>query len=166
MNQKKVTILDLQEKKQKGQRITMLAAYDYPTARLVDQAGIDIILVGDSVGMVLLGYEHTVPVTMGEMLHYCRAVARGAKHTLLVGDMPFLSYQVDVKEAIRNAGRFLRGDMDVVSWKAGARSRHAKAIVDAGIGDGPHRSDAPDDLQTGRLPGPGEGRRHSQKPYR
>jgi 3-methyl-2-oxobutanoate hydroxymethyltransferase len=131
----KVTILDLQEKKERGQPITMLAAYDYPTARLVDQAGIDIILVGDSVGMVLLGYEHTVPVTMGEMLHYCRAVARGAKRALLVGDMPFLSYQIDAKEAIRNAGRFLKeSDMDVVKIEGGREiASTAKAIVDAGI---------------------------------
>ena len=135
MANRKVTILDLQEWKEKGQPVTMLAAYDYPTARLVDQAGIDVILVGDSVGMVLLGYEHTVPVTMDEMLHYCKAVARAAKRALLVGDMPFLSYQVDAKEAIRNAGRFLKeGDMDVIKIEGGRQiAPTAKAIVDAGI---------------------------------
>jgi 3-methyl-2-oxobutanoate hydroxymethyltransferase len=135
MANRKVTVLDLQEWKEQGQPITMLAAYDYPTARLVDQAGIDIILVGDSVGMVLLGYEHTVPVTMEEMLHYCKAVARGAKRALLVGDMPFLSYQVDAKEAIRNAGRFLKeGNMDVIKVEGGQEiAPTAQAIIKAGI---------------------------------
>lgn len=135
MSRKKVTILDLQSKKERGEPITMLAAYDYPSGQWVDQAGIDIILVGDSVGMVLLGYEHTVPVTMDEMLHHCKAVARGARHSLLVGDMPFLSYQVDVKEAIRNAGRFLKeGGMDVAKLEGGREiASTAKAIVDAGI---------------------------------
>lgn len=135
MSRKKVTILDLQAKREKGEPITMLTVYDYPTGRLADQAGIDVILVGDSLGMVVLGREHTVSVTMDEMLHHCKAVARGAKHPLLVGDMPFLSYQVDVKEAIRNAGRFLKeGDMDVVKLEGGREmAPTVKAIVDAGV---------------------------------
>ncbi|MCK4314867.1 MAG: 3-methyl-2-oxobutanoate hydroxymethyltransferase [Anaerolineae bacterium] len=135
MKRKKVTILDLKNKKGKGEPITMLTAYDYPTGLLVDQAGIDIILVGDSLAMVVLGHENTVAVTMDEMLHHCKAVARGAKNPLLVGDMPFMSYQVDVKEAIRNAGRFLKeGGMDVVKLEGGRdMAPTVKGIVDAGI---------------------------------
>jgi 3-methyl-2-oxobutanoate hydroxymethyltransferase len=132
---KKITILDLQQKKQAGEPITMLTAYDYPTGLLVEQAGIDIILVGDSLAMVVLGHENTVSVTMDEMLHHCRAVARGAMNPLLVGDMPFMSYQVDVKEAIRNAGRFLKeGNMDVIKLEGGAdMAPTVGAIVNAGI---------------------------------
>ena len=85
----------------------MLTAYDYPTALAEDQAGIDSILVGDSLGMVVLGYQNTLPVTMEEMLHHARAVSRGAKYALLIGDMPFMSYQVSTEDAVRNAGRFL-----------------------------------------------------------
>lgn len=135
MERKKVTILDLQEKKQRGEPITMLTAYDYPTALLVDRAGMDIILVGDSLAMVVLGHENTVAVTMEEMLHHCKAVARGAKYPLLVGDMPFLSYQVERREAVRNAGRFLKeGGMDVVKLEGGQEMADTvKAIVDAGI---------------------------------
>jgi len=135
MSRNKVTILDLKDKKEKGEPITMLTAYDYPTGLLVDQAGIDIILVGDSLAMVVLGHENTVAVTMDEMLHHCRAVARGANHPLLVGDMPFMSYQVDVKEAIRNAGRFLKeGGMDVIKLEGGRdMAPTVRAIVDAGI---------------------------------
>ena len=135
MNRKKVTILDLQDKKDKGVPITMLTAYDYPTGLLVDRAGIDIILVGDSLAMVVLGHENTVSVTMEEMLHHCRAVARGAQNPLLIGDMPFLSYQVDAKEAVRNAGRFLKeGGMDVVKLEGGREmAPTVRAIVDAGI---------------------------------
>jgi 3-methyl-2-oxobutanoate hydroxymethyltransferase len=91
-----------------GRKITMLTAYDYSMARMVDSAGIDIILVGDSLGMVILGYDSTVPVTMDEMLHHCRAVSRGTKNAMVVGDMPFMSYQVSKKEAVRNAGRFIK----------------------------------------------------------
>jgi len=135
MSRNKVTILDLKDKKEKGEPITMLTAYDYPTGLLVDQAGIDIILVGDSLAMVVLGHENTVAVTMDEMLHHCRAVACGARNPLLVGDMPFMSYQVDVKEAIRNAGRFLKeGGMDVIKLEGGRdMAPTVRAIVDAGI---------------------------------
>lgn len=132
---KKITILDLQEKKKQGQPITMLTAYDYPTALLVDRAGIDIILVGDSLAMVVLGHENTVSVTMEEMLHHCRAVSKGAKYALLVGDMPFMSYQVSPAQAIENAGRFLKeAYMDVVKLEGGRDVAHiVKAIVNAGI---------------------------------
>jgi len=135
MDRKKVTILDLQRKKEKGEKITMLTAYDYPTAMLVDRAGIDIILVGDSLAMVVLGHESTVAVTMDEMIHHCKAVSKGARYPLLVGDMPFLSYQVTVQGAIANAGRFLKeGGMDVVKLEGGQEmAATVKAIVDAGI---------------------------------
>ncbi len=135
MERKKVTIVDLQEKKERREPITMVTAYDYPTGLLVDQAGIDIVLVGDSLAMVVLGHENTVEVTMEEMLHHCKAVARGARYPLLVGDMPFMSYQVHRREAIRNAGRFLKeGRMDVVKLEGGLEmAETVKAIVDAGI---------------------------------
>ncbi len=113
----------------------MLTAYDYPSAVAVDAAGIEVILVGDSLGMVVLGYETTLPVTMEDMLHHARAVARGAKYALLVGDMPFMSYQVSVEEAVRNAGRFLQeAGMDAVKLEGGReRAETIRAIVDAGI---------------------------------
>jgi 3-methyl-2-oxobutanoate hydroxymethyltransferase len=132
---KKVTTLTLRQKKERGEPITMLTAYDYPTALALDQAGVDSILVGDSLGMVVLGYENTLPVTMEEMLHHCRAVARGAKSALLIGDMPFMSYQVSVEEAVRNAGRFLaQGNMDAVKLEGGRERVEAiRAIVGAGI---------------------------------
>ena len=132
---KKVTTLTLRQKKERGELITMLTAYDYPTAMAMDKAGVDAILVGDSLAMVVLGYENTLPVTMDEMLHHARAVARGAKTALLVGDMPFMSYQVSVEEAVRNAGRFLQqGGMDAVKLEGGReRAEAVRAITNAGI---------------------------------
>jgi 3-methyl-2-oxobutanoate hydroxymethyltransferase len=132
---KKVTTLTFRQKKERGEPITMLTAYDYPTALAIDQAGVDSILVGDSLGMVVLGYENTLPVTMEEMLHHARAVSRGAKNALLVGDMPFMSYQVSVEDALRNAGRFLQqGGMDAVKLEGGReRAEAIRAIVGVGI---------------------------------
>lgn len=132
---KKVTTLTFRQKKQRGEIISMLTAYDYPTALAMDKAGIDSILVGDSLAMVVLGYENTLPVTMEEMLHHCRAVARGAKTALLVGDMPFMSYQASVEEAVRNAGRFLQqGGMDAIKLEGGRERADAiRAITGAGI---------------------------------
>lgn len=132
---KKVTTLSFRQKKAKGEPITMLTAYDFATARAIDAAGLDSILVGDSLGMVVLGYDNTLPVTMDEMLHHCRAVARGATTALLIGDMPFLSYQVSVEDAVRNAGRFLQeGGMDAVKLEGGRERRAAvEAIVGAGM---------------------------------
>lgn len=103
-----VTAQSLLEMKHAGRAITALTAYDYPTARLVDQAGIDLVLVGDSVGMAVLGYETTLPVTMDEMVHHTRAVARGVRRAYLVADMPFGSYQVSAEDAIRNAARLIK----------------------------------------------------------
>jgi len=103
-----VTIHDLRAWKAEGKRFAMLTAYDFPTARILDEAGIPVLLVGDSLANNVLGYETTLPVTMDEMLHHTRAVARGARNALVVADMPFLSYQVSAEDGIRNAGRFLK----------------------------------------------------------
>ncbi len=109
-----VTVPDIVRMKERGEKIVMLTAYDAPTARLLDSAGVDILLVGDSVGNVVLGYENTLPVTMDEMVHHARAVVRGASRCLVVADMPYLSYHLGTREAVRNAGRFLQ--------EAGARA--------------------------------------------
>lgn len=132
---KKVTTRTFRQKKQRGEPITMLTAYDFMTARAVDQAGVDCILVGDSLGMVVLGYPNTLPVTMEDMLHHCKAVARGASSALLVGDMPFMSYQTSVPEAVRNAGRFLQeAGMEAVKLEGGReRADAVRQIVAAGI---------------------------------
>ena len=135
MERRKVTVPRLVAKKTRHEPITMLTAYDYTGARFVDAAAIDVILVGDSLGMVMMGLDNTLPVTMDEMLHHCRAVARGAKYAHLVGDMPFMSYQAEVVEAVRNAGRFLReGGMDSVKLEGGRQvADTVRAIVAAGI---------------------------------
>jgi 3-methyl-2-oxobutanoate hydroxymethyltransferase len=132
---RRVTTRTFAQKKARGETITMLTAYDYPMALAVDRAGIDSILVGDSLGMVVLGYENTLPVTMDDMLHHCRAVARGARYALLIGDLPFMSYQVSTEEAVRNAGRFLQeANMDAVKLEGGRERADAiRAIVSAGI---------------------------------
>lgn len=132
---RKVTTLALRQQKAEARPITMLTAYDYATALALDRAKIDVILVGDSLGMVVLGYETTLPVTMDDMLHHCKAVARGARSALLIGDMPFLSYQVSTEQAVRNAGRFLQeAGMDAVKLEGGRERREAvEAIVGAGI---------------------------------
>jgi len=131
----KNTIHTLQAKRDRGEPISMLTAYDYPTARLVDAAGVDAILVGDSLAMVVLGHENTLSVTMDEMLHHARAVRRGANHALLIGDMPFLSYQVCVEDAVRNAGRFVQeAGMDAIKLEGGrAVADTVRAVVRAGI---------------------------------
>lgn len=135
MARKKVTLPHLEDMKQQGKPITMVTAYDYPSALLADNAELDIILVGDSLAMVVLGHKSTVSVTMEEMLHHCRAVARGTNNALLVGDMPFLSYQVSPAEAVRNAGRFLKeSGMDSVKLEGGRSvTGIVEAIVAAGI---------------------------------
>ena len=134
-DRKKVTTVTFRLKAARGETLTMLTAYDYAVAAAVDRAGIDSILVGDSLGMVVLGYENTLPVTMEEMLHHSRAVARGSEYALLIGDMPFMSYQASVEEAVRNAGRFLKeGGMDAVKLEGGReRADTVRAIVSSGI---------------------------------
>ena len=135
MDRKKITPVDVQAMKREGKRIAMLTAYDYPTALLEDRAGIEIILVGDSLGMTVLGYENTVPVTMEEMIHHTKAVSRGAKVALIIGDMPFMSFNASEREAILNAGRFMKeGGADAVKLEGGASVKETvRAIVKAGI---------------------------------
>lgn len=121
MANKQNTIQSLKAAKAEGRRISMLTAYDYTTASLLDEAGVECLLVGDSLGMVMLGYENTLSVTMDEMIHHTKAVARGTKHALLVGDMPFLSYHVSTEAAISNAGRFVQeGGAQAVKLEGGA----------------------------------------------
>ncbi len=132
---KKITTATLRARKERGEPITVLTAYDYPTALAMDRAGVDAILVGDSLGMVVLGYETTLPVTMEDMLHHAKAVARGAKTAHLIGDMPFMSYQASTSEAVRNAGRFLQeAGMDAIKLEGGRPvAGTIEAIVAAGI---------------------------------
>lgn len=135
MERKKITIPDLRRMKKEGKKLTMLTAYDYNIASLIDRAGIELILVGDSLGMVALGYDSTAPVTMDEMLHHAKAVRRAVKYALLVGDMPFMSYQAGVYDAVKNAGRFLKEagcEAVKLEWMPGIE-RVARAISDAGI---------------------------------
>ncbi len=135
MDGKPVRITDLRRKKQAGEKITMLTAYDTPTARLLDGAGLDVLLVGDSVGMVMLGHDSTLPVTLDAMVHHAAAVSRGAVRALVVADMPFLSYQVTAAEAIRNAGRLLQeGGAAAVKLEGGRPVADiVKRLVDIGI---------------------------------
>lgn len=132
---KKLTVADIRAMKAKGEKITMLTAYDASFARLLEQAGIDMLLVGDSLGNVVLGYESTVPVTMEEMLHHAKAVRRGAPGSLVVGDMPFMSYQVSISDAISNAGRFMKeAGCDAVKLEGGLEvCDTVRAMVAAGI---------------------------------
>lgn len=131
----KNTVSTVREQKAKGEKISMLTAYDYSTAKLMDEAGINGILVGDSLGMVMLGYEDTLPVTMEDMIHHTAAVCRGAKNTLVVGDMPFMSYQVSVEEAVYNAGRLMKeGRCQAVKLEGGASvCPQIRAITNASI---------------------------------
>lgn len=135
MERKKITPVDLQMMKRQGQKITMLSIYDYPMALLADHAGIDSILVGDSLGMTILGYENTIAVTMDEMIHHTKAVTRAAKWALVVGDMPFMSFNASERDAILNAGRFMKeGAADAVKVEGGANVAHiVKAIFRAGM---------------------------------
>ena len=129
------SVLDLHEMKRRGEKITWLTAYDYPTASFEAQAGIDMILVGDSLGMCIYGYSGTVPVTMDQCIVHTEAVRRAAPNVFLLGDMPFMSYQVSDEEAVRNAGRFLQeADVDAIKLEGGVRvASRIKAIRDAGI---------------------------------
>lgn len=132
---RRVTTATVRDMKKRGEKFTMLTAYDYPMATILDEAGVDILLVGDSLGMVVLGYDSTLPVTMEDMLHHTKAVARGAKRALIVGDMPFMSYQVSVEEAVRNAGRFLQeGGAQAVKLEGGREvAEVTRRIAAAGI---------------------------------
>ena len=131
----KNTILTLQQRKQNQQKITMLTAYDYTTAKLMDDSGVDCLLVGDSLGMVMLGYESTVSVTMEDMIHHSKAVAKGAKNALVVTDLPFMSYHASIYDAVHNAGRLIQeGNAQVVKLEGGrAFCEHIKMITQASI---------------------------------
>jgi 3-methyl-2-oxobutanoate hydroxymethyltransferase len=131
----RITINQIKEMKQKGEKIAMLTAYDYATAKLIDGTGIPLILVGDSLGMVVLGYESTIPVTMDEMIHHTKAVVRGTTQALIVGDMPFMTYQVSVDDALRNAARFIQeGGAQTVKLEGGENmAETVKRIVSSGI---------------------------------
>ncbi len=131
----RVTINDFLRKKAEGRKLTLLTAYDYPFARILDEAGVDAILVGDSLSMVVQGLENTLPVTMEEMVYHTRMVARAAERAMVIGDMPFLSYQTSVEEAVRNAGRFLKeGGAHAVKVEGGAEvSEKVRAMVRADI---------------------------------
>ena len=131
----RISINKIREMKQKGEKITMLTAYDYVTAKLVEEAGIPMILVGDSLGMVVLGYESTIPVTMEEMLHHTKAVIRGTSKALIVGDMPFMTYHLSTEQALQNAARFIQeAGTQAVKLEGGVTvADKVKRIVDCGI---------------------------------
>lgn len=131
----KKTVIDYMNMKKNGEKVAWVTAYDFPTASFAEQAGMDMILVGDSLGMVTLGYSGTIPVTMDDEIRHCQAVRRGAPNTFIVGDMPFGSYQISKEEAVKNAVRFLKeADVDAVKLEGGRRViPQIKAIVDAGI---------------------------------
>lgn len=135
MPSNRITTVKLKEMKQRGEKITVLTAYDYSTAKMLDQAGIEVLLVGDSLGMVLLGYDSTIPVTMEDMIIHTKAVARGSKNSLIVADMPFLSYHVSTAESVKNAGRFLQeAGAHAVKMEGGREiAATVQAINDAGI---------------------------------
>ncbi len=132
---KKKSILDLMKMKKAGEKVAWITAYDYPTAMFAEQAGMDMLLVGDSLGMVTLGYSGTIPVTMEDCISHCQAVRRGAPKTWIIGDMPFGSYQVSDEDAVRNAVRFLKeADTDCIKLEGGVRVQsRIRAITDAGI---------------------------------
>lgn len=131
----RVTISDIREMKSRGEKIPMITAYDYTSARIVDAAGIPIVLVGDTLGQVVLGYDSTLPVTMDEMIHHTKAVARGTRDALIVGDMPFMSYQASTTEALHNAGRFLQeGGAQAVKLEGGVgMALTVQRMVSSGI---------------------------------
>ncbi len=131
----RTTINQIKEMKQKGEKITMLTAYDYTTAKIIDEVGIPLILVGDSLGMVALGYESTIPVTIEEMLHHTKAVVRGTKQAMVIGDMPFMTYHITVEDALRNAARFIQeGGAQAVKLEGGvAVAEKVSRIVECGI---------------------------------
>ncbi len=131
----RININQIKEMKQKGEKISMLTAYDYTTAKIIDEAGIPLILVGDSLGMVVLGYESTIPVTMDDMLHHTKAVVRGTKQAMVIGDMPFMTYHISVDDALKNAARFIQeGGAQAVKLEGGITvAEKVRRIVECGI---------------------------------
>lgn len=135
MKKENITTRTLQEMKESGEKIAVITSYDYPTAKIAEEAGVDVILVGDSVGNTVLGYKNTIPVTMEDIIHHTKAVARGCGKPLLVSDMPFISYQANTEEAVRNAGRLMKeARAEAVKVEGGRESiEQIKKILDAGI---------------------------------
>lgn len=135
MNKRKLTKLDLQKMKESREQVVWITAYDFPTAQFAEEAGMDMLLVGDSLGMCVYGYSGTVPVTMDQCIYHCDAVRRGAPNTFVIGDMPFLSYQVSCEDAVRNAGRFFKeGGVDAIKLEGGKRvCPQIQAIADGGM---------------------------------
>ena len=135
MSNQKISVLDIQKAKKDGRKLVMVTAYDYPFGLLAEEAGVDIVLIGDSLGMVVMGLEGTVEVTMEHMIHHIRAVVRGCKTPLVIGDMPFMSYNISTEEAIRNAGRMMKeGGCDAIKLEGGVDfAPTIEAIVKAGI---------------------------------
>ena len=131
----RVTIIDIKEMKQKKEKIPMLTAYDYMTAKMVDESGVPLILVGDSLGMVMLGYESTIPVTMDEMIHHTKAVVRGARQALVIGDMPFMTYHTSISDALHNAASFIqKGGAQAVKLEGGeVVAEQVRRLVECGI---------------------------------
>jgi 3-methyl-2-oxobutanoate hydroxymethyltransferase len=131
----RVSINAIKEMESRNEKIVMITAYDYSTAKLVDEAGIPLILVGDSLGMVILGYDSTIPVTMDEMIHHTKAVVRGTKQAMVIGDMPFMTYQISPEDALRNAARFMQeGGAQAIKLEGGVTvAETVKRIVDCGI---------------------------------
>ncbi|HEY8448692.1 MAG TPA: 3-methyl-2-oxobutanoate hydroxymethyltransferase [Thermomicrobiales bacterium] len=132
---RKLRVADVRARKSEGPKLAMIAAYDYQTARIAEESGIDLILVGDSMGMVVLGYDSTVPVTLDDIIHHCRAVRRGAPQTHIVADLPFLTYHLSDEQAIANAGRLIQeGGADAVKLEGGrSRASRVRALVEADI---------------------------------
>lgn len=162
----KNTSVTFKDAKKNGEKLTMLTAYDYTTARLIDEAGVNSILVGDSLGMVVLGYGDTLSVTMEDMIHHSRAVARGAKNALVITDMPFMSYQTSVYDAVVNAGRLVKeGKAQAVKLEGGAEfCEHIKAIVNASIPVCAHIGLTPQSINAfGGFKVQGKGRQAAQK---
>lgn len=162
----KNTSVTFKDAKKNGEKLTMLTAYDYTTARLIDEAGVNSILVGDSLGMVVLGYDDTLSVTMEDMIHHSRAVARGAKNALVITDMPFMSYQTSVYDAVVNAGRLVKeGKAQAVKLEGGAEfCEHIKAIVNASIPVCAHIGLTPQSINAfGGFKVQGKGRQAAQK---
>ena len=131
----RITINQIKSMKQKGEKITMLTAYDYSTAKIIDNVGVPLILVGDSLGMVVLGYDSTIPVTMEDMIHHAKAVVRGTQHTLVVGDLPFMTYHVSTEDALKNAARFIQeAGTQAVKLEGGVTvADKVQRIVECGI---------------------------------
>ena len=161
----RVSIHDLRALKADGKRFVMLTAYDFPTAQILDRAGVPVLLVGDSVGRNVLGYPNELPVTMDEMLHHVKAVARGAEHAMVVGDMPFMSFQASVEDGVRNAGRIIKeGGAHAVKVE-GAQFDLIRRLVEIGIPvDGARRAHAAVRLRAGRHEGPGPRRGRNEGP--